>query len=467
MASLEFQLRNQKSHVPCLLLNLFDDGAAYGSRFIDLTRSFRDKNAMPSPRFNDFGLRKGEAPHQVVHEILRNNYQDVSNNTEGLSIFESFATIDNVKSKIQDNKGDCLDEQDPKYCLAPSEPDSPIYNQRHDKFGRAIDSVENAELQEPEDQDLLNSNESSSRDEHNHHLLFPGVYVPTLCFFDPVTEDLDTATVASHAVRLAKAGVTGLTMPGSNGVHLPHSERQAITSVTRSSFARPDFSIYATNGPTLPTSVPSRSVWHRVRDESSPHKTCRPLEQWACPSCFKTISSTRTPVLNADNCTCAEFGTASSYHHVPASYVSSKSPSLSEGLEHDIVRNNTFLPLSPKFSPNGVGHSRSASFHSDIFYQMRRFLSLQKFLEVQRSDQVGCRHHPTGEHAGLLGEDIRIRSSPFVGSGSKRRKLNGYDARDDTSRHTDGSWNAMRNYWVRQPDHHVGGSDADVNIDLE
>lgn len=66
--------------------------------------------------------------------------------------------------------------------------------------------------------------------------LMPGVYVPTVCFFDLVTEDLDAATIASHAVRLAKAGVTGLTTQGSNGeaVHLSHAERQTVTSTTRS-----------------------------------------------------------------------------------------------------------------------------------------------------------------------------------------------------------------------------------------
>ncbi|KAL3423993.1 dihydrodipicolinate synthetase [Phlyctema vagabunda] len=66
--------------------------------------------------------------------------------------------------------------------------------------------------------------------------LLPGVYVPTVCFFHPVTEDLDTATIAAHAVRLAAAGVTGLTTQGSNGeaVHLTHVERQIVTSTTRS-----------------------------------------------------------------------------------------------------------------------------------------------------------------------------------------------------------------------------------------
>lgn len=74
--------------------------------------------------------------------------------------------------------------------------------------------------------------------------LVPGVYVPTPCFFDPVTEDLDTATIASHAVRLAQAGVAGLATQGSNGeaVHLTHSERQTVTSTTRSALNSAGFS---------------------------------------------------------------------------------------------------------------------------------------------------------------------------------------------------------------------------------
>jgi 4-hydroxy-2-oxoglutarate aldolase len=81
-------------------------------------------------------------------------------------------------------------------------------------------------------------------EEHVHRQLIPGVYVPSVCFFDPITEDLDTAAIASHAVRLAEAGVTGLTTQGSNGeaVHLTHSEREIVTSVTRSALTKAGFS---------------------------------------------------------------------------------------------------------------------------------------------------------------------------------------------------------------------------------
>ena len=64
--------------------------------------------------------------------------------------------------------------------------------------------------------------------------LKPGVYVPTVVFFK-ANEDLDVETIGKHAVRLAKAGVAGITTQGSNGeaVHLNHQERQHVTRTTR------------------------------------------------------------------------------------------------------------------------------------------------------------------------------------------------------------------------------------------
>ncbi|KAL4888175.1 dihydrodipicolinate synthetase family protein [Aspergillus ambiguus] len=64
--------------------------------------------------------------------------------------------------------------------------------------------------------------------------LTPGVYVPTVAFFSS-NEDVDVPTVENHAVYLAKSGVTGLVVQGSNGeaVHLDRDERKLITSATR------------------------------------------------------------------------------------------------------------------------------------------------------------------------------------------------------------------------------------------
>ncbi|KAJ3527910.1 hypothetical protein NM208_g10476 [Fusarium decemcellulare] len=75
----------------------------------------------------------------------------------------------------------------------------------------------------------LGSSIDCSLDVRHSHLLIPGVYVPAMCFFTPDTEDVDTARIVDHAVRLARAGVTGLATQGSNGeaVHLSHSKRQS------------------------------------------------------------------------------------------------------------------------------------------------------------------------------------------------------------------------------------------------
>ncbi|KAK3350003.1 hypothetical protein B0T25DRAFT_592066 [Lasiosphaeria hispida] len=88
---------------------------------------------------------------------------------------------------------------------------------------------------------------STSLDSAPFHMarpLVPGVYVPTMCFFEEGTEDLDTVTIAHHAVRLARAGVTGLATQGSNGeaVHLTHSERQLVTATTRKALNESGFS---------------------------------------------------------------------------------------------------------------------------------------------------------------------------------------------------------------------------------
>ncbi|KAI0553882.1 mitochondrial putative 4-hydroxy-2-oxoglutarate aldolase [Xylaria curta] len=73
--------------------------------------------------------------------------------------------------------------------------------------------------------------------------LKPGVYVPTLCFFDPETEDIDTDSIVRHTVRLAQAGVTGIATQGSNGeaVHLTHRERELVTTTTRSALDHAGF----------------------------------------------------------------------------------------------------------------------------------------------------------------------------------------------------------------------------------
>lgn len=73
--------------------------------------------------------------------------------------------------------------------------------------------------------------------------IVPGIYCPTQCFFDPVTEDIDLETVAKHAIRLAQAGIVGITTNGSNGEapYLSRDERKLVTSTTRSALDREGF----------------------------------------------------------------------------------------------------------------------------------------------------------------------------------------------------------------------------------
>lgn len=65
--------------------------------------------------------------------------------------------------------------------------------------------------------------------------LLPGIYAPTMTFFDDATEDLDIAAIKRHAIRLAEAGLVGLVTMGSNGeaVHLTKEEKFAVTKATR------------------------------------------------------------------------------------------------------------------------------------------------------------------------------------------------------------------------------------------
>ncbi|KAH6843356.1 dihydrodipicolinate synthetase family protein [Chaetomium sp. MPI-CAGE-AT-0009] len=67
----------------------------------------------------------------------------------------------------------------------------------------------------------------------------PGIWAPTQVFFTPSTsthsETIDLPTTATHAVRLARAGVAGLVTNGSNGeaAHLTPQERASVTRTTR------------------------------------------------------------------------------------------------------------------------------------------------------------------------------------------------------------------------------------------
>jgi hypothetical protein len=58
------------------------------------------------------------------------------------------------------------------------------------------------------------------------------IYIPKACFFQPLTEDLETLTIAAHASRLAHAGVLVPPTKGANGkvVQFTHCEHQTVQS---------------------------------------------------------------------------------------------------------------------------------------------------------------------------------------------------------------------------------------------
>ena len=78
----------------------------------------------------------------------------------------------------------------------------------------------------------------------NSRILPPGIYAPTQVFFDEGTEELDVATIATHAVRLARAGIVGIVTNGSNGeaVFLSADERLLVTQTTRNALDQAGFS---------------------------------------------------------------------------------------------------------------------------------------------------------------------------------------------------------------------------------
>lgn len=66
--------------------------------------------------------------------------------------------------------------------------------------------------------------------------LKPGIYVPTVAFFDSSEQQaVDVETTKRHVEPLASFGVTGIVTHGSNGeaVHLSHEERMLVTRSTR------------------------------------------------------------------------------------------------------------------------------------------------------------------------------------------------------------------------------------------
>lgn len=179
---------------------------------------------------------------------------------------------------------------------------------------------------------------------------------------------------------------------------------------------------------------------HNIFDNNHHHYD---LDRWDCPICFKTISSSRPPVYNADNCSCADLGNftnglnqaaqpasyspqghqyesnAAKYCQTAQSYASSAiSVPCPEGPEREdpnLHITNTYLPLGPDIGLNEAQHQRSASIHANMSYQMRRFL-------VDQKESLPCYTAETPSETRFLPQDIYIQSRGSKKTTKKERK---------------------------------------------
>ena len=156
------------------------------------------------------------------------------------------------------------------------------------------------------------------------------------------------------------------------------------------------------------------------------------LDQWTtlCGTCLKAVSSSRPPVYNADNCSCADLGDYTNgltqvpqpaaspgqrfrfehndaAYYPPQSYASSTaSVPCPEGVEREdpgLYVVSHYLPVAPDLGLNEVQHRRSASVHSDMSYQMRRFL-------VDQRDNQPRQDLSPPTKSNFLPQDIYIQS---------------------------------------------------------
>ncbi|CZR61176.1 uncharacterized protein PAC_11072 [Phialocephala subalpina] len=200
------------------------------------------------------------------------------------------------------------------------------------------------------------------------------------------------------------------------------------------------------------------------------------MDQWLCSQCFKTISSSRPPIFNSENCSCLEVSGGGSPHAQPVSipqpepiynyentvhnatvyqsYASSaRSFTGPEGPERenpDLRVSNTYLPLGPDAGHGEVQHRRTASFESEMSFQMRRFL-------------VEGYHLTSHEHEGFLKQDVVLgRSCESTRKGKRGSKPSWVSSGSGKSGQLEeslGGW-SQRLDWTRE----MGGWMDDVDV---
>lgn len=192
------------------------------------------------------------------------------------------------------------------------------------------------------------------------------------------------------------------------------------------------------------------------------------LDQWLCSQCFKTISPTRPPILNLDNCSCVDLGSGggggmSSPYDQPRLTLeqpvytydttthqqyntqqlgTSTTDSAPERTNNATYRlPNTYLTLGPETGLNEAQHRRSASFESEMSYQMRRFLVEQSYDYTAQDAFEGDVVERDEGNRRFLKQDVNIgygykkKGSRKVHKGSKVSWIS-----DGSGREEEGSW---------------------------
>jgi hypothetical protein len=165
--------------------------------------------------------------------------------------------------------------------------------------------------------------------------------------------------------------------------------------------------------------------------------------EWLCVICFKTISQSRPPVLNLDNCSCSEAGKPINDpdkagraiglglnvnglpidNHGPPSYSTSddgsvKTPDGPEARDP----NNQYLPLTPAIGLGEAQHRRRASLdevENQLSYSIRRYLKTPP--PHERALQSGLENGSNGwlrQDAHLVGPTESVKATWGYGSGS-------------------------------------------------
>lgn len=129
----------------------------------------------------------------------------------------------------------------------------------------------------------------------------PGVYVPAVLFMNK-DEDLDLPAIRSHVLRLAKGGVNGILVQGSNGEaqHLSHDERVLAIRTTRETLDDNGFShVFVIAGTGAQTIRETKKLNEDAKMAGASHALILTPSTWAKKMTTETILRFHREVADA------------------------------------------------------------------------------------------------------------------------------------------------------------------------